>query len=103
MDEREIVAKNLRQYRQIKGLKQKDLAAAVGLCHDTISKIETGKQENIGLKYLIAICRELKIGIEELFLDTPGRLRIEIVASEKGIEALKEIGKKFLKWGGEKR
>lgn len=97
MNEREIIAKNLRQYRHVKGLKQKDLAAAVGLSTDTISKIEAGKQENIGLKYLTAICRELKIGIEELFLDTPGRLRIEIVASEKGIEALKEICKKFFK------
>ncbi|GAI83231.1 unnamed protein product, partial [marine sediment metagenome] len=93
--EREIVAKNLRQYRQVKGMLQKDLAAKVGLSKDTISKIETGKQHNIGMKFLVSICRELNISIEELFLENPGKLRIEIVASEKGIKALKEIAKQF--------
>ncbi|MBA7666758.1 hypothetical protein ES703_74839 [subsurface metagenome] len=97
MDERKIIAKNLRQYRNAKGLKQKDLAARVGLSSDTISKIEAGKQNNVGLKYLVAICRELDISIEELFLEDPKILRIEIVASEKGIETLKEICKKFFK------
>jgi len=97
MNEREIIAKNIRQYRLSRGLKQRDLAGKVGLSHDTMSKIETGKQQNIGLKYLVSICRELDISIEELFLENPGRLKIEIVASKKGIEALKEICKKFFK------
>lgn len=95
MDEREIIAKNIRQYRLGRGLKQKDLAARVGLSHDTISKIETGKQHNIGSKYLVSICRELHISIEELFFENPQKLRLEIVASEKGIESLKKICKKF--------
>lgn len=95
MDEREIVVKNLRRYRLAKGLQQKELAAKVGLSKDTISKLEVGKQHNIGSKYLVSICRELDISIEELFLENPGRLRFEIVASEKGIESLKEIGKQF--------
>lgn len=76
-------------------MQQKDLAAKVGLSKDTISKIETGKQENVGLKYLSAMCRELNISIEELFLEDPKKLRIEIVASAKGIEALKEIARQF--------
>jgi len=97
MNEREILAKNLRQYRQVKGLTQKDLAAKIGLSKDTISKIETSKQNNVGLKYLVSICRHLDISIEQLFLEDPKRLRIEVVASEKGIEALKEICKKFFK------
>ncbi len=95
MNEREILAKNLRQYRLSRGLRQEDFAKKVGLSKDTISKIEVGKQHNIGLKFLVSICRELDISIEELFLENPGRLRFEIVASEKGIKALKEIGKQF--------
>ncbi|MBA7469716.1 hypothetical protein ES707_04989 [subsurface metagenome] len=95
MNELETLAKNLRHHRQVKGMQQKDLAAKIGLSKDTISKIETGKQENVGLKYLSAMCRELNISIEELFLEDPKKLRIEIVASAKGIEALKEIARQF--------
>lgn len=95
MEEWETLAKNLKRYRLLKGLKQSDLAAKVGLTSDTICKIETGKQENIGHKHLIAICRALDISIEELFLEDPKKLRIEIVASKKGIEALKEIARQF--------
>ncbi|MBA7627803.1 hypothetical protein ES703_35272 [subsurface metagenome] len=95
MEERETLAQNLRHCRQVKGMSQKELAAKVGLSKDTISKIETGKQDNIGLKFLSAICRELNISIEELFLEDPKRLKIEIVASAKGIEALKEVARQF--------
>ncbi len=97
MSEQSIVGKNLRAYRQLKGLKQKELAAAVGLSVDTICKVELGKQENIGLKYLTLFCRELDISIEELFLENPKSLKVELVASEKNIEALKKICKKFFK------
>ena len=95
MKEQETLAKNVKRYRQVKGLKQKELAVKVGLSADTICKIETGKQHNVGLKFLTAICRALDISIEELFLENPQRLRIEIVASEKGIESLKKTCKKF--------
>ena len=44
MSEREILAKNLRRYRQVKGLTQKDLAEKVSIAKDTISQIELGKQ-----------------------------------------------------------
>jgi len=97
MSEQSIVGKNLRAYRQLKGLKQKELAAAVGLSVDTISKVELGKQENIGLKYLTLFCRELDISIEELFLENPKSLKVELVASEKNIESLKKICEKLFK------
>lgn len=97
MSEQSIVGKNLRAYRQLKGLKQKELAAAVGLSVDTICKVELGKQENIGLKYLTLFCRELDISIEELFLENPKSLKVELVASEKNIESLKEICKRLFK------
>lgn len=93
--ERETLAKNLKRHRQVKGFKQKDLAAKVGLSPDTICKIETGKQHNVGLKFLTAICRALDISIEELFMEDPRRLRIDIVASDKNIEFIKAIIQAF--------
>ncbi|MBA7611828.1 hypothetical protein ES703_19059 [subsurface metagenome] len=95
MEEREILAKNVKRYREFKGLKQKELAVKVGLTSDTISKIETAKQENIGSKYLTAICRELDISMEELFMEDPHRLRIDIVVSDKNIEVVKAIIEAF--------
>lgn len=89
MNETEILAKNLKRYRLVKGMKQKELAVKVGLSSDTICKLETGKQENIGMKFLTAFCRELDISIEELLMENPQRLLIEIVASEKNIEMVK--------------
>ncbi|MBA7714410.1 hypothetical protein ES703_123432 [subsurface metagenome] len=58
MDEREVLAKNLKRYRSSKGLSQKDLGIKVGMRAEPISNIELAKQRNIGLKYLILICRE---------------------------------------------
>jgi len=62
-----VLAQNLKRHRQSKGLTQKELGLKVGLTKDTISMLELGKQENIGLKYLIMIRRELGIGMEKLF------------------------------------
>lgn len=61
MNEREIMRKNLRVHGQAKGLRQKDLTARVGLSVNAVSKIELGKQENIGIKYLASICRGLPL------------------------------------------
>ena len=91
MTEWEILAKNIRKYRQRKGLLQTDLAAKVGLSSDSISKIELGKERNIGFKYLVAICRELDAPIEELLLESPRWLTLRIVASEKNIKVVEAI------------
>ena len=98
MNEREILAENLRRYRLVKGLKQKALAAKVGLSTDTISKIETGKQENIGMKYLYLICKELNISIEELFMEDPKRIRLELVVSDKNVDTVKAAIEAFNKF-----
>jgi transcriptional regulator with XRE-family HTH domain len=58
MDERKVLGKNLKRGRSSKGLSQKELGIKVGLRGETISNIELAKQGNIGLKYLILICRE---------------------------------------------
>jgi len=91
MRERDILAYNLKRYRQLKGLKQKDLATKVGLSKDTISKVELGKQENIGSKYLMSICRELDIGMEELFLKDSRALPLKLVISDENAENIRRL------------
>lgn len=95
MNERGILGKNLKRFRQAKGLMQKELATKVGLSKDTISKIELGKQENIGLKYLSVICRELDISIEELFIKDPGSITLKLVASEENVRILEKLFAEF--------
>ena len=91
MNEKKTLAMNLRRYRLLAGLKQEDLAAKIGLSKDTISKIELGKQENIGLKYLVSICRELEISIEELFMEDPEALYLKFVVSDQNLPNLEKL------------
>ncbi len=91
MKEKETLAFNLKRLRQFKGLTQEDLAKKVGLTKDTISKIELGKQENVGFKYLIMICRQLDIGIEELFIRDARALPIKLVISDENVENIRRL------------
>jgi len=95
MDEKKILGKNVRRYRQLKGLTQGELAKKVGLTKDTISKIELGKQENVGSKHLISICRELDISMEELFMEE-ARF-IKIVLSDQNVQSLEKIFAEIIK------
>jgi len=76
------------------------LATKVGLTKNIISKIETANQEieDIDIKYIILISRELDIGIGKLFhkdpenfIKDPKNFIIEFVINDKSIEALKRI------------
>ena len=91
MNEKETLAFNLKRLRQFKGLTQEELAKKVGLTKDTISKIELGKQENVGFKYLISICRELDIAIEELFIKDPRNFPIKLVISDENAENIRRL------------
>lgn len=95
MDERKVLAKNLKRYRSSKGLSQKKLAIKVGMRAETISNIELAKQRNIGLKYLILICRELNIALEELFIKNPDSVSFKLVISDENVQALKEVFNRF--------
>ena len=100
MKEVEILGKNIKRFRLVKGLTQEDLAKKVGLSKDTISKIELGKQENPGFKYLTLIGQELDVSLEELFLEDPKRIKLELVVSDKNVPTVKaaiEVFNKFFK------
>lgn len=89
MKETEILARNVKRYRQDKGLTQSDLATKVGLTKDYISRIEKAKQPNVGLKYLILIHRELGIEMEELFMEEAKF--IKLVLSNQNVQSLEKI------------
>ena len=91
MREKETLAFNLKRLRQFKGLTQEGLAKKVGLTKDTISKIELGKQENVGFKYLITICRELDISIEELFIRDSRALPIKLIISDENAAHIRKL------------
>jgi len=95
MDERGILGKNLKRYRSSKGLSQKELGIKVGMRAETISNIELAKQRNIGLKYLILICRELNIALEELFIKNPDSVSFKLVISDKNVQVIKEVFNQF--------
>ncbi|MBA7710754.1 hypothetical protein ES703_119700 [subsurface metagenome] len=52
-----ILGRNIRRWRQFRGLTQQELAAQVGLGKDTISRVELAKQRNIGSNYLLRILK----------------------------------------------
>ncbi len=62
--------KNLRMKaaRAALGLSQGDLARKVGATRQTIGLIESGSY-NPSLKLCVAICRELKVTLNDLFWD----------------------------------
>jgi len=91
MSERAILEKNVKRYRQLKGLTQEELAKKVGLTKDTISKIERGKQKNLGMKYLILIQEELDITMSELFMENPEEKVIKFVISDKNFKSLEKL------------
>ena len=91
MDEREILARNVKRYREVRRLKQTELAAKVGLTSDTICRIETARQENIGSKYLVSISRELDIELCQLFMADPELLTIKLVVSDQNLRSARRL------------
>jgi len=91
MDELRVLGQNLRRFRAGKGLTQAELGLRVELTKDTISKIELGKQENVGLKYLVSICRVLEVDLEQLVATNARTIPINLHVSDGNVRALGEI------------
>lgn len=60
------VAKNLKYYRELKGLTQRELAHKIGVRHNTISSWENGPN-SIDISYLMQICDLLDVSLDEIF------------------------------------
>lgn len=64
-----LVGKNIRKYRNLKGLKQRELAEKCSLSEGFISDIESNTFRTISLNTLYLISRVLDIHIMLLFQD----------------------------------
>lgn len=64
-----LVGKNIRKYRKLKGLKQRELAEKCSLSEGFISDIESNTFRTISLNTLYLISRVLDINIMLLFQD----------------------------------
>ena len=60
------IGKNIKKYRLIEKITQKELANKIGVSHFWICKLERGKNNNTTLNLLISISEELKINLNEL-------------------------------------
>ena len=58
---------NLKKYRQLKDMTQEQLANAVGVCRETIMRLEKA-QYNPSLKLAIDISRVVEAPIGEIFI-----------------------------------
>jgi len=65
-DIKESVARNLRYYREFKGLTQRELAEKLGTRHNTISAWESGTN-SIDVAVLMQICETLDTSIDEMY------------------------------------
>lgn len=70
---KENVANNLRHYRRLRGLTQRQLANDLGVEHNTISSWENGPN-SIDISYLFTICDLLKVSLDEMY----GREKITV-------------------------
>ena len=66
-----ILGRNIKRYRQFRGLTQEDLAAKAGVTKDTISRLEVAKARRLGLEHLVLICEILDVKLEILFAKDP--------------------------------
>ena len=69
MNINEIVGSNIKKYRKMRGLTQKDLGDRIGVKHNTVSQYEKGVNEPEH-NMLYAIAKELNIRVSDLFPET---------------------------------
>jgi|GEM_PF-2138572 len=104
MDELKTIGRNLKRLRSSAVMTQMELGLRVDLTKDTISKLELGKQDNIGLKYLVSICRVLEVELEALFIKDAKSIPIILNVSDGSVRAVGEIFKRvqeiMAKYGG---
>jgi len=93
----ENLGDNIKRLRSFSGLTQEELGLKVSLSKESISRLELGKQKNIGMMYLLSICRVLKVDLEELVVMQPRAIPIKIVVSDENVQAMGEIVKQFQK------
>jgi len=90
MTDLQILASNIKRYRLFKGMTQTELASKIGMSPQYFSKIETARTGNLGLKYMIAICRELDIEVFQLFMED-SEVHVKFVVSNQNLESMERL------------
>lgn len=91
MTDLQILGKNLKRFRQLKGLKQTELAKRIGMSPDHLSKIEATTTGNVGLRFLTKIRQELDIQICQLFMEDPDIVNIKFILEGKNYENFEKL------------
>jgi len=94
LDERKNLGKNLKRHREYRGLSRDELGNKVDLTGTHIARIERAEKKytkNLGLGYLLDICKVLDTTPEELFMKDSNLLTLRFVISEHNISTLKEV------------
>lgn len=60
------IGENIKKYRAIAKLSQKELADKIGVTHFWVCKLEKGKQNNTTLNLLISISEQLNVELSDL-------------------------------------
>ncbi len=61
-----MLSKNIKKYRQKKGLSQDKLAKLADVTHTTLVKLESGANDNPTIKTLIKIADALGVSLDQL-------------------------------------
>ena len=61
-----IFGKNIKKYRELKGLTSEELSAKTKIDQETLTKLENGEFQNINVAWIYAIAKELNVTTEEL-------------------------------------
>ena len=61
-----MLAENIKRFRQAKGLTQEQLAQKASVTYSTLTKLESGMNQNPKVKTLQGIARVLGVSLDEL-------------------------------------
>lgn len=86
-EQKKIIGRNIRRYRDFKGWNQEELGAQVGIRKATMSRIETGV-ENVSLNTLLKIVDALDVEVEEICLKDMKAVSFKLILSENNVQTL---------------
>ena len=98
MASRDIIAKNLRTLRDLRGLSQLELAERVGVSRRTVARLEAAEIADPGIDQIRDMARVLGVTVEVICsqklvgvtLAVPEEVR-DLLAGERGPEVLAEL------------
>ena len=61
-----MLAENIKRYRAEKGLSQEQLAQKAGVTYSTLTKLESGVNQNPKVKTLQAVAEALEVTLDDL-------------------------------------